>query len=343
MIIYLFVYLINLILIGEDVGRSLILISKLLTSILFFTYFLQVNNTDRDYFLQKAKFIFTISFVIFSVNMLLGMLGYGFSSYENGIGTCGFFYALNELSGVLAVLSPWMFYYCKTKLTTLGFYICSAFLFLLSFALGSKSGIVATIMFFFLINYSYGEKRERLIMIILFVVIAIIGVIYIQQILSANLPVIERFAFFVEKQGFVDALTSNRLHFWEDRSRDFFRSGLIVWIFGLGGQRTVEMDPFDALLNCGLVGFAVILFLYWKLIAYPLEKRNESLQYSKVIFSSNLLLVLISVGGGHILFSSMAGMLIALSNAILFGKRTIFNSRESIRIILAKRLLMHYK
>ena len=343
MIIYLFVYLINLILIGEDVGRSLILISKLLTSLLFFTYFLQVNNADREYFLKKAKLIFIISFIIFSVNMILGVLGYGFSSYENGIGTCGFFYALNELSGVLAVLSPWMFYYCKTNLATLGFYLCSTFLFFLSFALGSKSGIVATFMFFFLINYSYGGQTERLIMIVLFVVMTIIGVIYIQQFLSANLPVIERFSYFVEKQGFVDALTSNRLHYWEDRSKEFYTSGVSVWLLGLGGQRTVEMDPFDALLNCGLVGFVAVFFLYWKLISSPLGRRHESLQYSKVIFSSNLLLVFISIGGGHILFSSMAGMLIALSNAILFGKRTIFNSREAIRMLLVKRLLIRYK
>lgn len=343
MIIYLSIYSINLILVDEEVGSSLILLSKFLTSILLFVYFIQINNVNRDYFLRKAKFVIAISFCVFTANMALGALGYGFNSYGSGIGSRGFFFSLNELSGVLAVLFPWIFYYCKRNLPTCLYYVCCASLFLLSFTLSTKSGIVATVMFFFLINYFYGGKIDKIVMIFLFASIILMGFVYFQMVLSAGIPVIERFSYFIDQQGFIDALTSNRLHYWEESGKEFYRSGLSVWILGLGGQRTVEMDPYDALLNCGIVGLIFLIWLYWMMLFYPLMKKYSSLSYSKVIFSSNLLLVIISIGGGHILFSSMAGMLIALSNAILFGEINIFNSKQLLKSVLLKKILLNYK
>ena len=338
-IIYLSDYLTHIYIIGEEFGSSLTLISKLLTSLLFFTYFIQINNSDRDYFLQKAKIVITLNFAIFAVNLGLGFIGYGFTSYggEEGFGSRGFFYSMNELSGVLAVLFPWILYYCKTKFSTFWFYLFSASFFLLSFILSSKSGIVATIMFFILINYFYGNKRDKALMVILFVALIVICFTYFQLILATDLPVMERLNYFVNKNGLIDAITSNRLHFWEYHSRELYRTDSIVWIFGLGGQRTVEMDPFDALLNCGLIGLAFLIFLYWELLSSPLTKGYRKRPYSKVVFSSNLLLVFISIGGGHILFSSMAGMLIALSNAVLFGKSSILNSRKLLHFALLKK------
>lgn len=332
-VLYLSLYIAILYLNGESIASSIILVSKFITSLLFFTYFLEVKRADDSFFYKKAVYVLKWSLVVFAINMVLGYLNIGFKSYggENGFGTRGFFYAINELSGVLVVLFPWVFYYYKVHCSTVKFFLCGVVLFFLAYTLSTKSGIIATISLFLFTLYNYGNRVEKLFVLILLIALLIIIGIYIQIVLSTELPIIQRFSYYMDQNGLIDALTSNRLNYWSEERTEFFNSGFLSKIFGLGGNRTVEMDPFDALLNCGIIGFCALLYIYWKLLSYPLKFKYKAIAYSKVVFFSNLLLVIISIAGGHILFSSMAGMLIALSNAFLYNKTTTSNSPSYLK------------
>ena len=325
MLLYLLLYLANIVLNDEDVGPSIVLLSRLLTSLLFFSYFLSIKRADYYFFQNKAFQIIKFSFFIFAINLILGSMGWGFKAYggedtSEGFGSRGFFYSMNELSGVLAVLFAWAFYYCKKNFSKMKYLITSLVLFFLSYTLSTKSGMAATIIFFLFITYFYGNKKEKIIIVVLSLLLLLsVGIVF-EMLINSDLPVMIRFNYFINKTDVITALTSSRLEYWADEGQIYYKSGFLSIIFGLGGNKTVEMDPYDALLNCGLVGISFLIFLYVKCIITPIKKINNQNPFSKVVFVSNLLLVIISIGGGHILFSSMAGMLIALSNAFVFGK-----------------------
>lgn len=322
-VVYLSFYSSIVILNGEEVVGSLVLLSKLITSILFFVYFSIIREINYDFFKNKAFLVLKWSFIIFFCNLIAGYLGYGFSSYsvsdDEGFGSRGFFYAINELSGVLAVVYAWAFYYCKTHFSFPKYLLCSMLLFYMAYTLSTKSGIVASAIFFLYITYHYGNKKQKIMIVGLIFVLVVSAVVIVQILLSSDLPLFQRINFALEHNGVLDALTSNRLNFWEEESKEFVNSNFLSKLFGLGGNKTVEMDPFDALLNCGILGLGVLLYFYFKGIIKPLRSKFKNIGYNKVIFISNCLLILMSIGGGHIMFSSMAGMLIALSNALLYN------------------------
>ena len=78
-ILYLSFYSSIVILNGEEVVGSLVLLSKLITSILFFVYFSIIREINYDFFKNKAFLVLKWSFIIFFCNLIAGYLGYGFS------------------------------------------------------------------------------------------------------------------------------------------------------------------------------------------------------------------------------------------------------------------------
>lgn len=319
-IVYLSLYLFNIVLHGEEVASSITLVSKLITSILFYYYFLQVLSADESYFEQKAYHVFKWNFLFFAANMLLGIMGFGYAAYgdaEDGIGSKGFFYAGNELSGVVAAVFPWVFFYIIKNYSNIIYFMSGIVLFVLVYTLSTKSGIFATFLLFLMTALFYGDKKIKIIISFSSIVLAFYIIIHIHSLLETEVAVIERFYYFLERDGLMDAMTSGRLDHWGEESVVFFKSDILIWVFGLGGMRTVEMDPPDSLLNCGLIGFIALMSFYIKGLAKPFKRRYKNNPYRLVVFYSNVILVVISIVAGHILFSSMAGMLIALSNAML--------------------------
>ena len=193
-IAYLSIYIVNLICLDEKIDSSVILLSKLLTTIIFFIYFIQIRNTNAIYFKKEAYLVLTTSFVVFAINLTLGCLGWGFRSYggSEGFGSRGFFYAINELTGVLIVLIPWAFYYVKTNYSFKLYLLFSAILFFFSYTLSTKSGIVATLLSCLLIAYLYGNKIEKRIVLFAFILLILGAFTIIQIIINSDLPLVRR-------------------------------------------------------------------------------------------------------------------------------------------------------
>lgn len=320
LMLYLCLYIVNVALHGEDVVSSVILVSKLMTSILFYYYFLQVLFADDKYFEQKAYLVLKWNFIFFAANMILGIMGFGYAAYgdvDDGIGSKGLFYAGNELSGVVAAVFPWVFYYIIRRGSIVFYFVSGAALLVLVYSLSTKSGIFATLLLFIMIAFFYGSKRIKVITVLSSIAVVFYIVLHIQALLGTDVAIVERFSFFLERDGLMGAMTAGRLDYWEEESVEFFRSDIFTKLLGLGGMRTVEMDPADSLLNCGFIGLFLLTVIYLKGFLKPFKHNNTNNPYRFVVFSSNVVLIAISVAAGHVLFSSMAGMLIALSNAML--------------------------
>ena len=305
---------------GGSPQDSATLVSKLISSLLFFVYFLEVKKTDEKYFIHKVSIVIACNFIVFAINMVLGNMGIGYNAYEDndGFGSRGFFFSGNELAGVVVTLFPWLFYYIKTKYSFPIYVLSGGVLLFLVFTLSTKSAILATGILFLTINFYYGNKKEKMLTIVLSILIIGYVAIKVEQFLSSDNPIMVRLSYSLDKNGLADALTSSRLIYWEEERLTYYKADITAKIFGLGGNKSVEMDPLDALLNCGVVGLVFLVMMYIKLLYYPLKKNYRHHQYRMVVFYSNALLVFISMIAGHMLFSGMAGMFVALTNAILY-------------------------
>ena len=70
-VLYLSLYIAIIYLNGESIASSIILVSKFITSLLFFTYFLEVKRADDSFFYKKAVYVLKWSLVVFAINMVL--------------------------------------------------------------------------------------------------------------------------------------------------------------------------------------------------------------------------------------------------------------------------------
>ena len=100
---YLCIYTLNLIILNEQIISSLLLLTKCLTTFLIYLYFCACKQLyDGKLFIQAANIIFTYGFIFISINIIIGLLGYGFFTYPSfNIGYKGFFYAGNELGTLI--------------------------------------------------------------------------------------------------------------------------------------------------------------------------------------------------------------------------------------------------
>lgn len=321
---YVIILFVNSYYVNADPIDTLTLLLKPLSNITFFLYGRHIAINNSEYFEKKFWKVFIFGFVMLLTNILLGLMGYGYHVYgggDNGIGVKGFLYAQNEISGLIVYLYPLMLYYIRFHYSRIIYYIFCVLCCFMSFSIGTKVGLVVAITSCFVVTYYLGSKIEKVSMIIFGVSGVIFGVVYIYYLLTLKFDFLVRFMYFYEQNGLVDAITSGRLHFLEERFDVFYRMDFLSRLFGWGGNEdfVCEMDPFDAILQFGYIGgiINVLLFLYLIIVPRLGQQKNK---YKQIMIFCNTLLVLIAVFSGHIFFSSMAGLFIALANAGLYKK-----------------------
>ena len=246
------------------------------------------------------------------------LIGLGNSSYGEDIGSKGYFYAPNELSGLFAILCPCMLFYVGRKYSLSSFKYCFILgVFLVSvFLLGTKSSIIScTISIFFISGLLVKSKRNYIRLYLLGFVIAFV-IIFIGYLFLDSFGFWDRWAFFYDKGGLQLLLLSGREEYWLEEKSELLDGGIGNIIMGLGEARTVEMDMFDAFLNYGIVGLIVVYSFFFFLLykAYHYRLINS---WARVIFFIDVMLLIASSLSGHIIFSGMAGPFIALVNVLV--------------------------
>lgn len=297
-------------------------------SLLFFSSLEMKEKSLRKFWSAFVWF----NFWLIAGNILLGVLGIGYSQYDSpggqGIGGRGFFFAGNEVAGIFLLFSSICWFQTRNWL---GIYRFVFFLFLL--ALGvlntSKTAILGIILIiglmeipkFFSIKLSVGRFLGLLYLPVLMIGM---GALIYWGVHATGL--IDRIAFFYQKLDLLTFILSGRnqmvMGAW-----NFFPKVYSFWdyLFGVGNQEflrlmgiyhgnahTIEIDFFDLLFMNGFLGLGLVLGIFfwatWRSFAGNLSHNP--------IWALNLVLLLISFMAGHIFNSAMLGISLGLVNGL---------------------------
>lgn len=304
-------------------------ISRYLIIIILYEYFIQlIKQYNISRYLYK---IIKFNFIVLVCNILLGLLGIGYGTYDN-FGSKGFFYAGNETSGVLLTLAPVILYIAikKFSIKSLQFVVIMAICLISAVLLGTKSALLGIFIILFYIIWKY--SRIKKMYILSFITCIITGVCY--YIYHHFSFMLDRFLFAFDKRdkGWM-ALLSGREEFYETNMTEFYSSNPIGNFFGLGmPDKTIEIDFFDFL----FIGGYLAMFLLITLWIINLRKSYKKGEIPSLIFFTNLLLIGISFVAGHIYSSAMAGPFIAIINILPMIETQFSNIIKGSKIIYHK-------
>lgn len=298
-------------------------------SFLFF-YSLRIEEPRKKTILRNFT---ALNFTLIVCNILLGILGIGYSQYSSAdasIGGRGFFYAGNEVAGIFVLFSAFAWYFIAKRPGWIKFV---TFLFLLSIAVlnSSKTSILGILMVVGLYEISFSiNPRISFFQLIkgLLLPIFIIAIPIVIYFGVKSTGLLERMAFFYERMDILTFILSGRNLMVEAATKFFFTEySFLEYLFGAGQQgflnlmniyngspHFIEIDFFDVLFMNGFFGVIVVFgFFGFVLVRSFLLKRGSPYD---MIFIVNIVLLLVSFLAGHIFNSGMLGISLGLFNGL---------------------------
>jgi len=267
--------------------------------------------------------IFVINIFVIIGNILLGLMNIGYKTYDDSVGLKGFFYAINELSGVVIVLYGYMLFYTKEKYksTVMIYYIVAILLFISTVFLGTKAAAVVTMISIMYVSRMTNRKKNIFLFHKLYTIIVAIAVlvvlIYVGYRIVYESGILDRWSYYYDNYGLSRVLMSGRDIYWEEKKNEYIHSNLSILMLGLGDNRTVEMDPFDALLNYGIIGF-VMLYSFWAMLIIRAYRKRKTHILAKLVLYVDCMVLLTSSFAGHMMYSGMLGLFISMLNSLVY-------------------------
>ena len=177
-------------------------ITKYLGSVLAFFYFRSIF-INKGHLLKWVYRWILFSFIILVINIFLKLLGIGFPMYvldTIGIGSKGFFYAGNEVSAVLIILSSFLMYWYQFYDKKMSFIIVGVLAVLTGLYLTSKTAILGTtftFLYFFILkpNRKKSSMKKKLSFLLSFFILLPLGLYIIVEYLKTS-DVMKRFSYF---------------------------------------------------------------------------------------------------------------------------------------------------
>ncbi|MBW3518882.1 O-antigen ligase family protein [Flavobacterium sp. NKUCC04_CG] len=311
-------------------------IFKYLTPLISFVYFREIMYLNDSILLDKYIKWIKISYAILAVNLLLKIVGLGYPMYEEGtIGTRGYFYAGNEISALLLVLSVILgYYYWEIKINKLKFIFCLISSLILGFLISSKTGMVGIVLVFVLIafnprkiNFAHKNFRKSLI------IAASLFPIFIWSAYNfvVNSAIITRFTHFWTRMDFLTFILSSRNTYFEMMIPIYQEQySWIEKVIG-GGQtyyeellgKIIEIDLLDIFFAYGYVGAILFILLIGILLIFAKGLINKKeYPYARLSYFMIIVLVLISCLSGHVFNSGIAGIFIGFLFSLMFFKKS---------------------
>ena len=312
---------------------DVIKISRYLTIILSFYFFANYFQNNRG---EKLIFkVIYISYAVVVVNILLKYLGLGYPMYPfNNIGSRGFFFAGNEISVLLLILSAIIGKQLWIQRRYILYFIIGFLSIFTALTISSKTSMIGVGIIFLIIPLKRPSFKminfKAILRYGLFIVILAPLVIISSWSFIKNSKIYERFAYFYEKHDFLTFIYSNRntffFEYFEIYEEDY---NFLEKFIGIGQtayeelseMQTVEIDIIDILFAQGILG--VIIFT--SLIAFVLLQSlklsfSSTYNYANFTFLMCILLFAISNFTGHTFNSGMAGPFIGLTFALMYIK-----------------------
>lgn len=319
-LLYVVCYILHLLLINVDIIDSILWLSKFLSIVFLYEYFRIYMFDCPMKAMSKIRKALIIGWLIVAFNVIMGLMGYGNSSYgedAEAMGVKGFFYAGNELGGIMAVLVPFMVYLVQVRLSGIKALFAYAIILLIGLSIGTKSCMLVTLLsviFVPILNVTSTKKWSILLGWAIFIAIFYSSFIVLFENSFSGL--IDRWTYAYNEGGTLNLIFSGRHEFWAAKKELFFHSNLTTQLFGMGIEgKSIERDHLDALLIFGYFGEIMIVFFFFYLVVMAIRYRHNN-SYVKIVIFSDLLILGVGYMAGHVWFSGMASVYIALINVL---------------------------
>ena len=345
--IYCFLYLLGIIAFKNGVG----LFYELQGLVKVFYYpimLLSIYSIRKEINISKLT-LFTTMFLYLIFIFIPTLLGLGFKTYEiTKVGTLGFFNSANEISGIISILTPFLFIILFSSNKLIPKILITLMYLVVILMMGTKTpflslGIVIGMTFIYL-WFNWLHKKEYKKLVYSFGII-LIGILLVFLIVPKTnfYKNIKTELDFIEVDNPTEVLSSyklidhaifgQRLSFLEKRSNEYSKSNLYQKLIGIGylknGKETkqVEMDFFDIYINHGFIGFLLVMLV----LIYVLKDmiiNHKKLDYENyMVLTSIILIFLLSLITGHIITAPSVALL-----SIIICLSIIKKDKESIII-----------
>lgn len=304
---------------------------KILTPIFIFFLYREWYKYTPDLALKSTHTILKYGFIILSFNFIIGMLGFGKSTYvtgeDGGIGTTGLIMAGNEVGGVFVVAFGYMLHYFWNKKSKKEYILLALFTIFCGVSITTKTAIFAAFLVVFfipIVNERHRLYKMTLLKLQMFtplLVITVAAIILILEILH-SLGLYDRVMHAYNQTDILTTLLSGRnLYVRDSLGLVVNSSGLFEQVFGQGialSFNTVkagisEVDSVDTYISFGLVTLLFVVSFY----VFLLYKAHQQTVEGKCFFSpfvllASFILLLLSQLSGHIWASGTIGILMGV-------------------------------
>lgn len=300
---------------SDELPKTLNHLFRFLLCIVIYAFINLLRN--NLYLYDKLKKIISFNCIFLVINILLILFGIGTRNYVEQFSSKGFFYAGNEVSGLFILLSPISLYWLsiKNNVSSTIFFIAFTLITTATVLLGSKTAIVATLFINSFVIKLYLQKKNKLKYFYITIGLLLIFILSYGIKIIVEWDLWQRWIFFYNKGGLNNVIFSGRDLYWIQEKNEILNGQWYNLIFGMGGDRTVEMDIFDTFLNYGILGLFIIYSFYFYIIyrIYLLRKVEE---IAKIILITDIVFIVFSSVAGHMIYSGMAAPFVAIINMI---------------------------
>lgn len=315
---------------GSYLFSDFIKITKYLAPLICFLFFVNVIKKNGDTIFPYLMSLVRFSYTVLIVNILMKYVGLGYPAYKSGgIGTKGFFYAGNEISALLIILSSIIAFVIWKKGNKTLYYGFLALNLLAGLTIGSKTAILGILLVFFTIPFQGKSFKVKKLLSILAATLALLpAAFFLSWKFIKNSSLIIRLEYFYKELDLWTFILSSRNVFLANSYETYlYEYDIIEKIIGVGQTRfeylndfkVVEMDIADIFFAYGALGLLIFVFMiYFLMVQSKRFARTDKHPFANLVYTMTLVLVLISTLAGHVFGSGMSavflGLLLSLMN-----------------------------
>ncbi len=326
LVVYLSVLIYSLLyLLGVIIYKDGVVFTELqgLLKALYFPLILISLYDLREEFRISSMTLFTTLFMYLVLILIPNILGIGFASYEVAKeGNLGFFNAANEISAIIAILTPLMFIIIKDLKSKFLKIIFPLIYLIVILIIGTKTPLLSLLItigmaFLYYVVTCIKKKTYKPIFYVgTIVIIALTSLLLIlpKTTFYKNIKIHLDFLkvdsivdVFKNKELIDHFIFSQRLTFLEDKAEIYADASFYEKLFGIGytedktTMKLIEMDYFDILYSHGIIGF-ILIFSIYGLVLYQIMKEQKQRNFKNYMLKVSLLLIIIlSLLTGHII------------------------------------------
>ena len=313
---------------------DIVKVSRYLTPLFSFFFFKDFIVRQDPIELKKLFKLVWFSYIVLVVNILIKYIGLGYPMYKAGdIGSKGFFYAGNETSALLIILTSILAYKILLTKERWKFYIFMVFSLFVGLSISSKTGVLGILLVLVLIplerptaQIKIGKLKKLILTLLATIPLVVSGTWWAVKQSS----VLDRLSYYWSKLDVLTFMFSHRNFFFADAYNVYIEKySLTEKLIGVGQTRyellnnskIIEIDIADIFFAYGFVGLILFVSLFGLLISQSWRfSKFKEYKYTNFVFLMALILLGISSIAGHVFSSGMSAVFIGLLFSLMYLK-----------------------